>query len=93
MSDFDDDFGGFEVAETLEDADEPSLLDPATAAGTPSASSGTDVSAIPWLAASLQASAPATAEGVNQQTEEPSINWGAFGELNVCLCGDEFIYQ
>ena len=92
MSDFDDDFGGFEVAETLEDADEPSLLDPSTAAGTPSAS-GTDVSAIPWLAASLQASAPATAESVNPQTEEPTIDWGAFGELNVWLCGDEYIYQ
>ena len=79
MSDFDDDFGGFEVAETLEDADEPTLLDPSTAAGTPSAC-GTDVSAIPWLAASLQASAPATAESGNPQTEEPSIDWGEFGE-------------
>lgn len=58
MSDFDDDFGGFEVAETLDDTDEPSLLlgdDPVTISN-PQAASSTDVSAIPWLAASIQAS-------------------------------------
>lgn len=79
MSDFEDDFGGFEVAETLEDTDEPSLLDPSAASGTQS-SSGTDVSAIPWLAASIQASAQPVTAAETLKSEEPSIEWDAFSE-------------
>lgn len=54
--DFDDDFGGFEVADA---DDDPITLDADGSLPTEfnSAGTGQDVSSIPWLAASLQSTA------------------------------------
>lgn len=76
----DDDFGGFEVA----DADDPA---PSLTSGDDTLSgigSGPDVSAIPWLAASIQASSTSespTATPTNTSIVQPSQYGMVSGKL------------